>query len=81
MNKITKNELLNLIAKALELPSDSINDKSSGNNMEAWDSLGHLSILVLLDKHVEGRASKISNLAVATSVKKISQILVDEGMM
>jgi len=81
MSKITKNELLNLIAKALELPSDSIDDKSSGDNIEAWDSLGHLSILVLLDKHVEGKASKISDLAIATSVKKISKILTDEGIM
>jgi acyl carrier protein len=81
MNKITKNELFDLIEKALELPNGSINDESSGDNMEAWDSLGHLSILVLLDKRVNGKASKISNLAVATSVQNISKILVDEGMM
>ncbi len=70
-----------MIEKALELPNGSINDESSGDNMEAWDSLGHLSILVLLDKRVNGKASKISNLAVATSVQNISKILVDEGMM
>ena len=81
MNKIIKNELLNLIAKALELPDGSIDDNSSGDNIEAWDSLGHLSILVLLDKRVDGKASKISDLAVATSVKRISKILTDEGMM
>ena len=81
MNKIIKKELLNLIVKALELPDGSIDDNSSGDNIEAWDSLGHLSILVLLDKRVEGKASKISDLAVATSVKRISKILTDEGMM
>ena len=81
MNKIIKNELLNLIVKALELPDGSIDDNSSGDNIEAWDSLGHLSILVLLDKRVDGKASKISDLAVATSVKRISKILTDEGMM
>ncbi len=81
MNKIIKKEILNLIVKALELPDGSIDDNSSGDNIEAWDSLGHLSILVLLDKRVEGKASKISDLAVATSVKRISKILTDEGMM
>jgi acyl carrier protein len=81
MNKIIKKDLFNLIATALELPNGSIDDNSSGDNVDAWDSLGHLSILVLLDKHVDGKASKISDLAVATSVKKISKILTDEGMM
>jgi len=81
MVKIEESELFNLIAKALELPDGSINEDSSADNVEEWDSLGHLSILVLIDKQVEGKASKISELATATSAKQITQILTSEGMM
>ena len=52
-----------------------IDEKSNSNNVEPWDSLGHLSIITALDKASKGKTSKIKALADADSVKKIYEIL------
>ena len=44
-----KTELFKLIKTALKT-SAKVTEKSSSNNLEEWDSLGHLSILTALDK-------------------------------
>jgi len=66
-------KLYNLIKTALEVESITIDD--SIDTVEAWDSLAELSILVAIDQETEGRASKITELATALSVKKLIDIL------
>ena len=66
-------KLYNLIKTALEVESITIDD--SIDTVEAWDSLAQLSILVAIDQETEGRASKITELATALSVKKLIDIL------
>ena len=56
MGKPTKEDVLSCIRKALEVSPDVINDHSSSQNIEKWDSLGHLSILVALDKQFRVRS-------------------------
>jgi acyl carrier protein len=43
--------------------------------IEEWDSLGHLAILVALDKKFNGKVSKIDEMASADTVKKIINLL------
>jgi acyl carrier protein len=72
---ITKKQAISCISKALKIPAAKINIKSSDKNFENWDSLGHLEILLNLDKALKGKAIKIKDLAEAYSVKKILTIL------
>ena len=66
-------KLYDLIKTALEVEIITIDD--SIDTVESWDSLAQLSILVAIDQETEGRASKISELASALSVKKLIDIL------
>lgn len=67
-------DVLKLIKKSL-LFKGKIDEKSSQDDIETWDSLGQLSIITALDKATKGKSSKIKALADANSVKKILDIL------
>ena len=75
MNKFTEEEVLKIIEEALKLEKGAININSNPNNVSEWDSLGHLNILMSLDKRLDGKASGLSELAKAMSVKKIISVL------
>ena len=51
------------------------------DNLDEWDSLGHLSILSAIDQELDGKASKLSALAGATSVSSIIIILEENNLM
>lgn len=68
---LEKEELLNLISKALKTNKKKINPNLKLGDIEEWDSLGHLEILINIDKKTNGKASKIRNLSSCDSVKKI----------
>ena len=72
---ITKKQVLSCISKALKIPVSKINIDSSDLSFEKWDSLGHLEILLNLDKVLKGKAINIKALAEANSVRKILVIL------
>jgi acyl carrier protein len=72
---ITKKQAISCISKALKVPTNKIDINSSDRHFERWDSLGHLEILMNLDKALKGKAIKIEELAQAFSVKKIFSIL------
>lgn len=72
---ITKKQAISCISKALKVPINKIDINSSDRHFERWDSLGHLEILMNLDKALKGKAIKIEELAQAFSVKKIFSIL------
>lgn len=81
MDKITDNELLEVIQSALKLKEKRLAFDSSMQNTEEWDSLGHLSILVALDKLFAGKAAGIKELIKADSIKKIIQILKENSLI
>lgn len=72
---ITKKQVITCISKALKIPSNKISINSSDKDFEKWDSLGHLEILMNLDKTLKGKAINIQDLAQADSVKKIFSVL------
>ena len=75
MFKFKEKEVFQIIEEALELGEGKININSRPDNVSEWDSLGHLNILMLLDKKLDGKASNLAELAKATSVKKIITVL------
>jgi len=69
-----ENELIQLIKKSLKT-KQKIDINSKSNNIEEWDSIGHLILLYNLDKKLKGATSNIADIATADSVKKIINIL------
>lgn len=69
---MNKDQLKNLIKKSLNIKK--IDNKISSKNTPAWDSLGQLSIISLLDKTTKGQTSKL-NLSDADSFEKLFKIL------
>lgn len=68
-------EILTEIEIALKAPQGSITKDSSSENVENWDSLGQLGILVALDKLFAGKIAQIQEMALADSVEKILNLL------
>ena len=52
-----------------------ITSETTANDIEEWDSLGQLEILIKIDKQTNGKAGKIKNLSECESVKKIYECL------
>ena len=75
-----KNELFLLIKDALDAEGE-VDMDSSADSIPEWDSLGHLSVLTALDNATDGKAASISDLADATSVTAIVEILEVNGLL
>ena len=75
-----KDEILEIISKALEVDNKKIDFDSSVENVDEWDSLGHLSILVSLDKKFNGNLAGIKEMASVDSVKSIFKILENNNL-
>ena len=74
-------QLLKLIANALKISPTKINTASQQVEIEEWDSLGHLNILVQLDKQTDGRASLIFDLVEAKSIDDFIRILTENNLL
>lgn len=78
---MNENEVIKIIATALKLEDSQIDTNSSVDNVEEWDSLGHLGILAALDKAFDGKIASIKEMATADSVEKIFQILKENSFI
>lgn len=74
-------ELIEIVEGALELDAGSISMESSSENVEDWDSLGHISILGELDDATGGATADIVDLTQAGSMAEIVQIMTDNGLL
>jgi acyl carrier protein len=45
-----KNKIINIMSDIFDIKRDSIKDSSSINNIEKWDSLTHLNMIISLEK-------------------------------
>tara|TARA_B100001121_G_scaffold232495_1_gene205761 strand:- start:260 stop:502 length:243 start_codon:yes stop_codon:yes gene_type:complete len=72
---ISKKEVISIISKALNVSNKKIKVTSSSKDIEEWDSLGQLNIMMSLDKKLKGKILKISSISEAYSVQKIIKIL------
>ena len=73
--------VIKIIEQALTLEPGILNEDSNSENIEEWDSLGQLTILVALDKHFEGKISSISEMAEADSIQEILTILKEKSIL
>lgn len=73
-------ELLRTIQAALEADRNILLEDTP-DTIKEWDSLGHLAILVSIDKKLGGRASKIKKLATCSSAKDFVVVLKKHGLL
>jgi hypothetical protein len=74
-------ELYGHVADALEVEPGSVGPDSSSENIEEWDSLGHITVLGMLDELTNGASTNIVDLTQATSMSEIIQLLNDHGLL
>lgn len=71
-----------VIARALRLPEGKrLQEDDRIGTVEGWDSLGHLNILVSLEKRFGKRVAQVSELGKATSVGEIAALLRSHGIV
>lgn len=81
MSKISQSDVIAVVEKALEMKPGSLKENIRAEEIESWDSLGQLSILVALDKLFEGKIASINEMAEADSMTKILNILRQKSLL
>jgi len=74
-------EIIDLITNALDLEPNSLTIDSSSEDIEEWDSLGHITILSALDDMTSGKSADLADLTQASSVKEIIDILKENSLI
>jgi acyl carrier protein len=72
---IDADKIIELVVNALEMKKGYLTLESISEDIEEWDSLGHLSILIALDKKFDGQIGKIKEMAAVDSVAQIIALL------
>jgi hypothetical protein len=81
MSKISQSEVIAVVENALEMKPGLLGENTRAEEVEMWDSLGHLSILVALDKLFDGKIASINEMAEADSMTKILNILKQKSLL
>lgn len=81
MSKISQFEVIAVVEKALEMKPGQLKENTSAEEIENWDSLGQLNILVALDKLFDGKIASINEMAEADSMTKILNILKQKSLL
>jgi len=73
-SQVTLREVQELVAEALQLPIDQVSARLAFGGIKQWDSMGHMSIMMLLEErfHIALDADVIATL---TSIIAISDYL------
>jgi acyl carrier protein len=72
-------QLQEIMASALELPADAIRESSTMEEIEEWDSLGHVHIMVALEQAFD-LYMDVDDFAELDSVPAILQYLAAENV-
>ena len=79
--KISKKNVLEIIAKKLKMSSAQIEKLDNFSKIKSWDSLAHLEILSALDAKLGNKVNKIKNISDIKSVKKIILVLKKKSLI
>jgi len=81
MSNISQSDVLARIEQALEMKSGLLTENMLAEEVENWDSLGQLNILVALDTLFDGKVASITDMASADSMPKILSILKQHSLV
>lgn len=80
-NKISKEDILKIISKILKISTKEIEKIDNYEKMDSWDSLAQLDIISAIDKKLNGKISKVKNIAEIKSVKKVISALKKKSLI
>lgn len=63
-----------VVASVFQLPASAVDSSTGSANLEAWDSLGHLNLMLALEQEF-GRSFSIEEMGAMTSVARIVDVL------
>ena len=69
---VNKKKIIDIVSRYTRVPNDKINDNSSTDNIETWDSLAQLRIILELE-NLTNIKIPTSNYGNFNSIKKISE--------
>ena len=72
-------ELKQIMSNVFEIEEDEITDESSMGNIENWDSLKHLNLIIAIEEHF-GISITEDEMVEMTSFVDIKRILRDKGI-
>ncbi|PIU43777.1 MAG: hypothetical protein COS96_02590 [Candidatus Nealsonbacteria bacterium CG07_land_8_20_14_0_80_39_13] len=72
-------ELKGLIAAELGMPISEVTDELSAGSVDAWDSLGHLKLILRIEENFKVKF-KTEQIVEATTVRKIYEQLKEFGV-
>ena len=81
MSKVTQSEVILVVERVLKLKLGQLKENTHANEIENWDSVGQLEILVTLDKLFDGKIASINEMAEADSMTKILNILRQKSLV
>ena len=73
---LDKTSLLKIFNKILKVKKKKLNFNSVMNEIDEWDSMGHLTLLFEIDKVTKGKASKIKDLSKCKKISDFYKLLV-----
>ena len=76
-----ENDVYKIIADILKTDQLTIKKSKKLSDIEEWDSLNHLNILIKLDKIFKNKVNSISKMGEADSIKKIIKLLRDNKLI
>ena len=80
-NKISKEDILKIISKILKISTKEIEKIDNYEKIDSWDSLAQLDIISAIDKKLNGKISKVKNIAEIKSVKKVISALKKKSLI
>ena len=80
-NKISKDDILKIISKILKISPQKIEKIDNYEKIDSWDSLAQLDIISAIDKKLNGKISKVKNIAEIKSVKKVISALKKKSLI
>tara|TARA_Y200000002_G_C22522155_1_gene596018 strand:+ start:657 stop:893 length:237 start_codon:yes stop_codon:yes gene_type:complete len=72
---INEDRLFQVVADGLEVDASDISIETKASDISDWDSLGHLNLLMKLDEAFDDISEKVPELASASSVKEIYELV------
>ena len=81
MIKKDENDVYKIIANILKTDQLTLKKSKKLSQIEEWDSLNHLNILIKLDKIFKNKVNSIVEMGEADSVKKIITLLRNNNLI
>jgi len=81
MIKKSENDVYKIIADILKTDQLTLKKSKKLSQIEEWDSLNHLNILIKLDKIFKNKVNSIVEMGEADSVKKIITLLRNNNLI